>query len=224
MTSSRLPGKTLMPLAGKPMLQHLLDRLLTAFPRERLLVLTSNETSDDPIAEYCATQRLPCFRGSLLDVAGRFLAAADQLGAPAFVRLSGDSPFLDVALIHQALALYAQHRQPDLVTNVLTRTFPKGQSVELMNTAALRRAYARYEQPGDYEHVGPYFYRHPDQFRIVDFTASPARGQVSLVIDTREEFAAAEALLAAMDRPAVQYTWQETLALRDRLAGGSATP
>ncbi len=210
MSSRRLPGKVLKPLAGKPLLLHLVDRVRDA---GAVTVCTSDHPSDDPVATLCSEARLTCFRGPLDDVAGRMLAAAEDAGAGTFVRLSGDSPLFDPELISQALSLL-ETEGADLATNIWPiRSFPKGQSVEAIRTDAMARACAAMTDAADQEHVTPYFYRNADAFRIAGFEAGGDFADIQLSVDTTEDFARAEAILAQMDAPAAACGWREVLAL-----------
>ena len=135
MKSARVPGKVLRQLAGRPLLGHLLDRLCTlGMP---LVVATSDDRSDDAIASFCVAEGVAVHRGPLDDVAARFVGAARERGIDPIVRVSGDSPLLDPAIVRRALELW----EPGLlVTNVRPRSFPTGQSVEVFELAALERA------------------------------------------------------------------------------------
>lgn len=170
MSSSRLPGKVLHPVAGRPLLSYLLESLAHCRNAGPVVVACSAEPSDTPIAEFCEQTGTRCFRGPLHDVMGRFAMAADALGALQFARVCGDSPLLDHRLIDHAIALFWAHR-PDLVTNLHPRTFPAGQSVEVVDRTAFGHALADSTDPAEREHVTQFLYRHADRFEIVNFTA-----------------------------------------------------
>jgi spore coat polysaccharide biosynthesis protein SpsF len=209
MTSRRLPGKVLAPLAGRPALVWLLERLERAEGLDGVVVATSDDATDDPVAAFCAEQRTPVFRGPLEDVAGRMLQAARAHGFEALVRLSGDSPLLDQRLVSHAAGL-VRETGADLVTNVQPRTFPPGQSVEVLTAEALARALGGMS-PEEREHVtGPLYQA---DIRIVRFAADPPRIDVRLTLDTAEDHARLEAILVAMRRPHWEYGWEDVLAL-----------
>ena len=133
MSSMRLPGKSLRPLCGKPMLQYVLESLAQVDELAETIVATSSDPSDDPIAEFCDQFGSVCFRGSLDHVAERFLQTANARGLSAFVRVSGDSPLLDPRFVARAVDLFVESNA-DVVTNVFPRTYPPGMSVELVRT------------------------------------------------------------------------------------------
>lgn len=212
MSSSRLPGKVLRPARGKPMLQYLLDRLGQAKRVAGVLVATSDDPSDDAVAQYCEQNGQPCFRGSLPDVASRYLAAAASRDLEAFVRVTGDSPLLDQVLVDKAVELYMEGGY-DLVSNVLERSFPKGQSMEVMSTDALARAYARMTRASDKEHVTHYFYRHRDWFQIRNFSYHEDHSKMQLSVDSPEDWDRFVAVVEGMERPHWDYGVDEIIAL-----------
>jgi spore coat polysaccharide biosynthesis protein SpsF len=215
MSSRRLPGKVLAPLAGRPMLELVLERLARAERADTVVVTTSTEPDDDPVAAFCAARDTPVFRGALGDVAGRMWAAAQAHGLEALVRISGDSPFIDQALVDRAVELHAR-TGAEVVTNVHpVRTFPPGQSVELLEVGALRRALELMQDAGEREHVTGAVYRHAAAFRLASFAAPEDRSGLRLVVDAPEDAALAEAVLARMQRPHWQYGWRDVVALAE---------
>lgn len=206
MSSRRLPGKVLRPLGGRPLLDHLIDRLerRAGMP---VLLATSRDPSDDPVAGYARARGLDLFRGALDDVVGRFREAASSKGWDAFARVCGDSPFLDPALVARGAALY-RAGDADVVTNVHPRSFPKGQSVEIVRVEALRRVDAAATDADDREHLTRFFYRHPDRFRILNFSNDEDRSGESLCVDTPEDWDRAERLLRRAGTAAADADWR----------------
>ena len=163
MSSRRLPGKVLANVGGRPMLAWLVERVRRCRNISAFAIATSVNRSDDGIASLAAELDVPVVRGDLHDVVSRFLSAADQFNAEAFVRLNGDSPLLDPKLIDTAVSLF-ESGAFDVVTNVHPRSFPKGQSVEVVSMPALRLLAAQTGDLEDREHVTRYFYRCADAF------------------------------------------------------------
>jgi spore coat polysaccharide biosynthesis protein SpsF len=202
MGSTRLPGKVLMPLAGRPALVWLLERLEHADSLDSLIVATSDDPSDDPVADFCAARGTRCHRGALDDVAGRMLAAARAAKLDAFVRISGDSPLLDQRLVDRGVELMRSGRY-DLVSNVRPQSFPPGQSVEVVRAEALAGAL----DPGDREHVtGPLY---SGAFDVCRFEAEVPRTDLSYTLDGPDDAARLERILLAMDRDHWEYRWDE---------------
>ena len=204
MTSSRLPGKVLQPMHGRPMLQYLLDRLARAQGVSNIIVATSTDRSDDPIERFCSASGVACVRGSLLDVAARFLDVLATWPFDAFARVSADSPLLDQRIVEAAIRLYVPERV-DLVTNKVPKTYPSGQSVEVVKSDAFRAACGRMVTPFDREHVTPFFYQHQEEFRIHSLISTPHLGMLHMAVDTTADFQRISAMLAAMDRPHWDY-------------------
>lgn len=210
MSSARLPGKTLTPLAGRPALDWVLDRLEHASEPDALLVATSDAETDDEIAEHCGKRNVACHRGELEDVAARLVGAARSGALDAFARVNGDSPLIDQRLVDHGIALMRQG-DADLVTNVRPRTFPPGQSVEVVRTEALAEALAAGADEETREHVtGPLY---EGRFRVLRFEAAEPRTDVRFTLDMPEDQTRLAAILEAMDRPHWEYTWEEVIAL-----------
>src|SRR5436190_17937371 len=206
MSSSRLPGKTLMPLAGRPALDWLLERLEHAAELEAIVVATSEEPADDPVAEHCRARGIACHRGSLDDVAERLLGAAQAHGLDLVVRVNGDSPLLDQRLVDRGVALQ-RDTGADLVSNVRPRSFPPGQSVEVFTTEALRRSLELDRDADDREHVTGPFYR--GGFTVERFASDPPRTAPRLTLDGAEDHARLEAILESLERPHWEYGWED---------------
>lgn len=206
--SRRLPGKALRPLRGKPMLEYVLERLERCTQPNLVAVCTTQRPEDDAIASLCEKLELRYFRGAEQDVAQRLLAAAERFGLRALVRVCGDSPLIDPALVDYAITLYEQGDY-DVVTNTLKRTYPSGQSVELVETAALRRAVARMRTPEEREHVTSYFYTHPDEFHILNFTGDADLSSLKLSVDDADDLARVETIISQMKRPHWDYGLRE---------------
>jgi spore coat polysaccharide biosynthesis protein SpsF len=218
MGSRRLPGKTLTEIHGRTLLQYLLDRLERCRTLTQVVIATSDQPIDDPVAEYCSRMSIACHRGDHDDVAGRYLSALDVMPSQAFVRLSGDSPVLDTSIVDRAVELY-QAGDWDLVTNIQTRTFPRGQSVEVLRTEAFRRAYARMADPEEREHVTPHFYKQPERYRIHNFVSGRTYPGVHIAVDTPEDLKLFTRIAARMSRPHWEYDLPAVLALHAEVAG-----
>ena len=210
MNSARLPGKVLLSLLRKPMLDYVLERIACAQLVSRIVIATSDEASDDPIYAFCQNRKVECYRGPLDNVVQRFLGVIDQYGFDAFVRICADSPFIDQRIVDQAVRIF-RNSDYDMITNTLTRSFPKGQSVEVVGADVFRATYAHLREPDDFEHVTRYFHKHKDQFKIYNFSAEEDTSEVQLSVDTLEDFKVAEKILRAMDRPHVEYGFEDIL-------------
>ena len=171
MSSHRLPGKALRVLAGKPLIQWVVEAVKHCDDASSVLVATSDDPSDKGIREWCDKARVEWIAGPLNDPLLRLAKAATVLGCESIVRISGDSPVLDPRLIDYALRLFnADHL--DLVTNVQVRTFPRGQSVEVIRTALLQDLVSRRLPWEHREHVTSAVYQGLVSARVRNFTSS----------------------------------------------------
>ncbi|WP_085906782.1 cytidylyltransferase domain-containing protein [Kiloniella majae] len=214
-SSERLPGKVLKKLAGKPMIGHLLENLKHCKTTDKVVLTTSQEASDDKLASYAGSIGISCYRGPLNQVAERVLSAAKHHKADAIVRVSGDSPFMDYRLIDKAVEIYRSNTV-DLVTNVAIRTFPKGQSVEVIKVETLERMISDEISARENEHVTPKFYDQDSTYKIVNFENVPPCGDIQLSIDTPDELKLSEKIFKRMDHPYSKYCLKDILVLRQK--------
>jgi glutamate-1-semialdehyde aminotransferase/spore coat polysaccharide biosynthesis protein SpsF (cytidylyltransferase family) len=155
MGSSRLPGKTLAELAGRPMLWHVVNRVRRAERVDEVVVATTDQVADDPIAQFCQQQGIGCFRGSEQDVLDRFYQAARSNAADVVIRITADCPLIDPEVVDKVLARF-ERGDCDYACNVLRYTYPDGLDTEVFSFAALERAWREARKPSEREHVTPY--------------------------------------------------------------------
>jgi spore coat polysaccharide biosynthesis protein SpsF len=204
MGSLRCPGKVLRPILGKPLIQYLLESLTHCQRIADIVVATTCEPADDAIAQFCRKLDIDCHRGSTNHVANRFAQVLQKKSWEGFVRLSADSPLLDHRLVDQAVDLAAQSGC-DIVTNVFPRTYPHGQSVEVVRTDAFDRGLADMMLAEDQEHVTPVFYRRSANYSIVNFRASKPLDHIRLVVDTHEDLLHITSIVSVLSRAHWHY-------------------
>ena len=192
--SSRLPGKVLKKIKGKSILIWLIDNLLKSKIVLPIVVLTSNRKTDDPIVSYCKKKNIKYFRGDLYDVSSRFLKASIHYNQTHFIRLSADSPLFDPCILKQALSIANKNPNYDLITNVQKRTFPKGQSVEIIKFKALERLIKGGLSPYEKEHVTAGFYNREKEYLIYNFISNNNYKDIQLSVDTEEDFLVIESI------------------------------
>ncbi len=220
-SSRRLPGKVLRPLLGKPLLGWLIERMQAVPGPECVVLATGDGAEDDAVAAFARSAGAAVHRGPLDNVLARYVGAAGAFSLDVVVRVSGDSPLLDPALVSEALRACGEG--VDLASNVVERSFPRGQSVEAIAAAALRRIDALPLQAAEREHVTPYFYAHPGEFRIRGFRSPSPAADVRLCVDTAEDFAVMERIAGAMTRPQRQYGVEELVRMyKTAVAGAGA--
>lgn len=201
MTSRRLPGKVLKEVCGRPLLSYLLRRVERCEEIDDIILATSSDPSDDPLHDYGLSCGIRVYRGPLEDVATRISEAAKSNNSDALVRICGDSPFIDPNLIDQLVRLYRNSLSVDLVSNVHDRTFPKGQSVEVISTNALRSKIANGLTREEKEHATLCFYSGSDSSRKVLLSRSPPLPTVQLSVDDQNDFKIFEAILRFLGEP-----------------------
>lgn len=200
MSSQRLPGKSLLDLDGIPLLGRVIERVSLAKHCTKLVVATSTQLADLEISKYCQSQDVKCYRGSLNDVASRYIEIARLEKEEYFVRISGDSPLIDPELIDMAVEISINCVSDiDIVTNIMHRSFPKGQSIELVRSQSLIEAYPRFQSEFHYEHVTTFFYEHPEGFMISNFSNHEDMSQINLSIDTADDLKRIQAILMKID-------------------------
>ncbi len=211
MSSTRLPGKVLKSILGRPMLAWQTDRIRRSKTINHLLIATSQEPSDNPIERFCEANQLACYRGALHDVLARFHGAARAFGpADHVVRLTGDCPLIDWTIIDAAVELQ-RLAGSDLAGNAIERTYPDGLDVEVVSNSALERAHREAIDMSEREHVTQYIYRHPEMFRIAHLTQTPDLGAMRWTVDTPADFAMVEKVFAGLSGRDNNFLQQDVL-------------
>ena len=199
MTSSRLPGKVLMQAVGKPMLQHMIERLKRVPSLDGIVVATTINSADDAVAELAKRLDVGFHRGSEEDVLNRVLDAAYSHNVDIIVETTGDCPLIDPAVVEHCIQCYFG-ADVDYVSNVIKRTYPIGMDTQVFATDILADVAARTDDPDDHEHVSLYIYRHPELYRLLNFPGPPelARPDLALTLDTAEDFQLISNILEAL--------------------------
>ncbi len=214
-SSSRLPGKVLATIAGRPMLLHQIDRVSRARGLDELVVATSDGPEDDAIAALCHANGIHCARGSLDDVLDRFVTAARPFSPERVVRLTGDCPLADPAVIDTVID-FAIEGDFDYATNAIEPTFPDGLDVEVAKMGALEMAWREAALRSEREHVTPFLHKQPQKFRVGHFRSEPDLSAMRWTVD---EPADLEFVRAVYDRlwPAdPEFGMQDVLDLLQR--------
>ena len=193
-SSSRLPGKVLAPLLGLPMIVFMTQRIQRAKHVDEVVVATSTDASDDPLAAALAVHGIPCVRGSLDDVLDRFRTAARARGATHVVRLTGDCPMMDADLVDRALALLAASGA-DYVSNIAPPTYPDGLDVEAFTIAALEDAWANAKLPSEREHVTLYLRAGHGHVRTAGWSALADLSALRWTVDHADDLTHVRTLL-----------------------------
>lgn len=199
MGSTRLSGKVLADVCGRPVLWYVVSRLQRTALVDEVVVATSDQPADDAIAAWCAREGLACFRGSEDDVLKRYYEAASAFEADVIVRITADCPLIDPHVVDKVIAAYLDGGA-DYVANILRCTYPDGLDTEVFSSAALERTHREAIRPADREHVTPYM-RHSGNFRIRNVTHDTdlSRENHRWVIDDAADLAFFRALAEFFD-------------------------
>ena len=190
MSSSRLPGKTMLEVKGKPLLGYLLGRLQQCNYLDEIVVATSIRPENDQIEEYCQSSGVNCFRGSEEDVLERTLMALESHSAEIGVEVFGDGPLIDPALVDELVCFFLENRGYDFVGNDLETTYPPGMEVEVFRVSALADSAKKTKTAGIREHGTLFLRTNPEIYCIKNIRAPKKlrRPDLELEVDTIEDF------------------------------------
>ncbi len=188
MTSSRFPGKVLMEACGKPMLQHMIERLQRVPSLDGIVVATTGNDADVSIVNLAQRMGVGFFQGSEYDVLLRVLHSARAYDIDVIVEMTGDCPLIDPALVEDCIRGY-QVAGVDYVSNVLERTYPRGMDTQVFATEVLADVADRTDDPEDHEHVSIFIYSHPEIYSLKNMPGPPelTNPGLGLTLDTPED-------------------------------------
>ena len=199
MSSKRLPGKVLLKLDKKVLLEWTIERLRKNSYKIPVAVISSDKQSDKPIEEFCDRNKVLFYKGSLENVIKRFQMACQFFQEDFFIRVSGDSPLIDPKLIDKAYEIHCKQNF-DLITNIMRRSFPKGQSVELISRKAINYLQKFNLSNEEKEHVTLGFYKNKDKFNIYNFESGSKKYALQQQsIDTLNDYLKIKNLIKAED-------------------------
>ena len=189
MGSSRLPGKVLKEILGKPLLGYVIERIKMSLLISDLIIATSTQISDDAIAAYCSMHGIKFYRGSEDDVLSRYMEAAILFEADFIVRVCADSPLIDPVLVDEIIQDFLlKYPLCDYLSNTINQTYPLGMNIELFSFRALQEAHLNAVLPHEREHVTPYIYCHPGRFNICQKHYQFDLSNLRLTVDVPEDF------------------------------------
>jgi spore coat polysaccharide biosynthesis protein SpsF len=201
MGSTRLPGKVMMELAGRPLIDHVIERVSGTAGIDDIVVATSHSSADDPLVDHLSGSRVAVFRGSETDVLARYAEAARFASADAIVRVTADCPLLSPAVSGRVVAAFRADRSADYVSNTVIRSFPRGLDTEVCTLGALLKAHHEATDPADREHVTPFLWRQPQRFAIQQVVDVVDRSHHRWTVDTPADFDFVQRVYSALQRP-----------------------
>ncbi|MGB3492764.1 MAG: glycosyltransferase family protein [Elainellaceae cyanobacterium] len=218
MTSTRLPGKVLKKVLGKPLLEFQLKRLQRVKNADKVVVATTVNDTDQPILSLCDQLGFAYFQGSENDVLSRYYQAASAHEADAVVRVTSDCPLIDPVVIDRAIQLYLSsfdtgNHPYDYVSNVLERTYPRGMDTEVIPFQTLETIFREATSPSDREHVTPLIHRQYRRFRMGHEHYSSDQSQFRWTVDTLEDFELIKRILENLYPRLEKFTLEDCLEL-----------
>lgn len=221
MTSTRLAGKILKEVLGKPLLEYELERVARIKGLDEVVVATTANATDDPVVELCKRLGVKYFRGSELDVLDRYHQTAQMLGARSgdcIARITADCPLIDPGICSEAIDIFMASRhtdQPIEYMDIDYETLPHGVDIELCSFDALESAHRDGHDQLDREHVTWYIRHRPELFRHARYSYKRACGSYRLTVDTPEDFALVKSVIEALYPRDPRFTFDDVIDFLD---------
>lgn len=214
--STRLPGKTMKGLCGKPLLYYSVKRSSFAKYVDGVIVATTTSKGDEEIVQWCEENNIPYYRGSEEDVLDRYHQTAKKFGVDIVVRVTSDCPFIDPEVIDM-LILALKNFDYDYVSNrIKKRTWPHGLDAEVFTVSALEKAWGNAQNPIEREHVTPYILTHPELFKIYEVPNKRNLSHIRLTVDYLEDYEFTKKLMSSlMEKYGETFRWKDILEVLD---------
>jgi len=189
MTSSRLPGKVLMKVLGKPILYYLVERLKQVSLLDDIVLATTTNSDDDSLVKFANNEGIQSYRGSEDDVMGRVIGAAESVDADLIVEITGDCPIIDPSIVEQTIQTYINNNS-DYVSNAHIRSYPDGMDVQVFSLNVLKKSSEMTNNVLDHEHVTLHIRNHPELFSHLHLVAPPELWwpELGLTLDEISDF------------------------------------
>lgn len=215
--STRLPGKILKDLSGKPLLWHVVNRLSHSKLCNKIVIATTTEPEDDKVESYCVENNFPYYRGSSENVLSRYYEAAKVFGAEIIIRITSDCPLIDPDIIDKMLEQFLSEKSNiDYMSNVFPRTFPRGLDTEIFTSEALEKSFNNAIKQNELEHVTPYIYQHPEIFKIKNFANDKDLSFHRWTVDTSEDYELIKSIYDKIYEPDKIFLLNDILELFDK--------
>ncbi len=186
-SSKRFPKKILVKVGNKTIIERVISRVKKSKKISKIIVTTSKNKTDDKLVKFLIKKKINFFRGSLTNVAKRCFQAARQNNSKFFIRISADSPFIDGKLIDKMIIKSKNEiKKLDLITNAFPRTFPKGQSIEIVNNSKLQ-SILKVMNWSEKENVTEYFYKNKKKFKIMNIVSKRDYSKIRMTIDYKKD-------------------------------------
>ena len=190
MGSSRLPGKVMREVVGKPLLEHIIDRLNFCDEIDNVIVISSNQIENEPITKLCEKLNVDYFLGDENDVLNRYYQAAINFNLnenDSVVRITADCPLIDPIIVDEIIIKHLKNNY-DYTTNTLVRSFPDGLDCEIFTFLSLETAWKNAVLSSEREHVTLYIKNHPELFKLENILNSEDLSDLRWTLDEKEDF------------------------------------
>lgn len=192
MTSTRLPGKVLKEVMGRPLLSYQIERLKKIDNIENIIIATTTNKEDDPIVELCKKESVSCFRGSENDVLNRYYQAAKKFGVKHIMRITSDCPLIDPSICDQVAKVYCESNVDLVHTGA---TFAEGVDCEILPFQSVEKAWHESNQKLEREHVTLYIHNHHELFKKITLTNKTDDSKYRFTVDEKEDFLVVKAII-----------------------------
>jgi len=216
-SSSRLPGKAMMEIKGKPILEHIVTSLKFSKQSDKLIIATSDNTDDNSIENLAKKLGVFCFRGSKNDVLDRFYKCAKLHGGELIIRITADCPLIDPEVVDEAIVLCKMGNY-DYCSNMINQTYPQGYLVEILTFETLEKLYKNCHNPLSREHVTYDIRKHPENYKIKELLlpTNQDRHQWRLTLDYEEDFKLLSKIFSYLYKPNSYIRYNSVVQLLDK--------
>lgn len=204
--SSRLPGKALKNISSKPILAYVYERMLEVFDRDKIVLATSNEKTDNAIESYCQRNDINCFRGDLNNVAKRLIDCSTYYNFDYVIRITGDSIFIDQNIIIKMLDILKENKY-EYITNRVPKTFPVGMSVDILDMEFYKSIYVKFTKDSHREHVVTYLLENLNAIKYKNFVNVICENSkdINFAIDTVDDFKTSQRIIKQFNKNHTKY-------------------
>lgn len=210
MGSTRLPGKVLREISGRPMIDCVVDRARQMSETRETVVATSTLDREEPLVSHLEEREIPVVRGPEQDVLARYVQAAEARDAEVVVRITADCPLLMPAVSDRVFRAFRESGC-DYASNTLDRTYPQGLDTEVLSAETLRRVDQEASDPADREHVTRYVRRHPEDFEVRSVTDDTDRSDLRWTVDEELDLQFVRRVYGALGDKAIEATYDDVL-------------
>ena len=214
MNSSRLPGKVLRTVLGKTLLEYQIERLQRVPSADSVVIATTIDDCDQPIVDLCEKLKVNYFRGPEEDVLQRYYNAAQKYEADIVVRITADCPIIDPNVIDRVIKFYLDnYKDFDYVSNILTRSYPRGMDTEVFSLESLEQAALEAKDEAEREHVTVFIYNHPERYRLANVPYHKDFSRYRWTVDTLEDFSLIEKIITSLYPQRPNFVLEDCLEL-----------